>query len=698
MTGLKNPHELIEPPLSVIPISFIESNDVESPSVLAFPQIPKYEDAPLHLTDLPANKVAYYPVWFYPSNKIVIQYPTTIYDSTSLITLVEVAYLIKKSSSAEKFGIAVGFVRWEVGKTFNTGNKYIPFRFGLVAKPQNQENVLPPAESTDQYKMYTVNSKGGIALGARIQQQGSPMPSTGAPTTITDLSGKIIVYDINGNIGAGQTQVSIDIPAGTENGTFYAMMLGGKLTPLTQYSKVLPIFPAFSLGFFNGYPFPYLLTRVGALFTKFTKNNFGSGMVQALRIWDVFDTLEERDLGVDTVGDTGIHVGQSNVQYPPIYNFETLSTTFCHTPSKKIYVFKDNASYTLSYLEHDGNNLDTVTSATVKTFKPQGLTQDSSATKLTMTFKGDAGLFKHITHNSWFIDDDQSTEFLSSLTMVSFGVAGLDPEYRYKFTFGNPHVDALTLQHYEVFLCYSYRSGPTIGFAPMFYGTPAVPINISGGNITELIFTKIQGGVTTDVPIQNDVIWIAIRCRQDSSATVQDGGYDYRAEAYVSLDVSLQIEKSSQTISRFEYLTLLQISQLQQGSGIWVNSAIPQLKAGTIIITWAHIYPKYARNMNVFDEKYDPLITYPLAQAKAPQIYLEDQSGTTVFTDRIEAVKIPSSNVLFDNYILTCTEAQFNTWKLVIYLDTDAPVAQIRNASDHIGTSIWIHNKPANIN
>lgn len=678
---------------------FVQTDGTQSANQTSFPAIPKVELTANTLTDLANGSVAYYPIWIFPSGRAIIQYATQVWVAGSEPETATIWLTFQRDATLQNAAFLAGFVKWEAGKTFANGNTIV--NLGIAQSGSGGGAPVIPATPQDEDRLYIVGVGGIGELGPVLQRPKADLSDS------HDFANRSLEW--NSSARALVPRDNIIPPFTSVPGNHLLSMQDGAVVPLTNRSDYVDIsfWSAINIQYYITRPAPIPLTKKGFLVSKMTLNNEGGGLAtsSSLRLSDVFTEIVSANFNgnlnafngtPDTNGifDPVANWSQffptqgSNAAFLPApntmkyYGGTGTFTTGSRTKSAGGYTFiysthlyaganKFYPQYSLSNTSLQDINLNVVTDK----YSSFGLLQQNAnvGSPGEVDYEGfRAGAILDFTGKS----NIQITIEFVDLKFSAYDNSAPDQDFGLKlWTSSSTAITDATYRHITS------------------YGTPdssrvyTLPINLkTTANSSD---TTVYHQNASDIGTQSDQYFYY------GFEIMPGNGFKPSAIQSITATIKLNmigvVNVGDQV--RYEYGTLASMNTLPAEAGKVWDGHMPNLEAGKIIIAYFLLFPKTPASSADFDENTEGIILHPFIPNNVPAIFLENQTGTTKYTERIEAKRKKTRDTLFQLYELDCTATQFANWKLAIYFRSKLGDTAFKQMTDKFGASIWLVNE-----
>lgn len=709
---LLQPHAFQMPAQDPLPFKFIKRFDGDvSAQTTEFPGDPFIEDASGNLTTLTGGQVAYYAVWMYQNGKTFIEYAHQEFDPTQAPSPADYFLTYKRNPILDQIAVLIGFVKWQNGLTYDDGNAFIPINSPI----SSSSGALPLIQTTqaDISRIVTVTETGAIGLGVPL-----PQPKADGSDAV-NFSEKSLVYDPTGTfLRLTDLTHKPDLEPTSKNlgGTYLVGVKAGRLFAFTNKTD----FPTPTLHSFDGYeyyiPEPIYLhtSRKGILISEFTRNDDGGGL----------NTPGDFPLKIaDLATNKRMVWGASPPVFPAgfgLCSLGTLDTYYKWLPNNATNALIYNAA-TNEYVVQDSGQVD-------QTQTPNGSNQ--------MNIYGGVG--------SPDIDILRVTPY-----EYSFGIDTGAITYSYRAVNNQPFPARETFYTQHIFASINLPAGkqikgkitikkvdikastnagavadfrPEIGIS--FFVTSSttltrsdVILDMNQGNVPNAITTyNVNKEFTFDSSStsffhdfsntpdtnKNIVFGFCIKL-PDSAVPISPTDYQSRALGGGTVTFGIELTETRATnlspYSRYAYSTLAAINTLAAVDGkIWAGDAsalTPNPTTGlyNITVLYTILHPPIVKSNADYNKDYEGIFVHPLKPENTPQIFLEDQTGTAKYTQRVQFIKREPKSILFEVYDIDCTADQFNNWRVAIYFTNKIAEQAFKTYCDTVGASLWVINR-----
>lgn len=716
---LLSPHKKILSPLSPIDFRFRDRLGENHAGGSNFPAIPKIELSAGVLTSIPINHVAYFPLWIRSDGECFFQYAETSYLSTGNVpSASDYITTFRRDKDLQAVASLQGVVKWERGKNFSTGNSFISIN--NVSGGSSSGGLLPAGPS-DSTKIYTIDNSGKTVLGPRLAQ---PFASSEEPT----FANKILQYNPQGSAIIA-SDVRIPSLGDLAAGDHFVVSRDGILETLNNKTEFVDpsVWATIDQQYYNVEPFGIRLSAKGIMVSRGRKNNVQDPSVrQKLRLGDIFDSFEKIPWNYNNT----VMTDPSTGRFSNVYNDNRGGTVNYYDSNSRFKFAPDNQTFA-GYFTPAAGVFRTTTSSNVagvgegffwyeENTSPhcfgvlaspveEGYSLSNSGTdpiRLRIHGNGtnvamisivefEANVVNTRESSKWaaaFKPKDIGEEIVFTLTLKQFSIENKhDPasspiKSTYNISLWTTSDTEITADTTKVF---DIPNTQPVG------RTYTLPLNITtkfsslSGDYYHKNNSDPESGKSNVMQFG-----ILIEPPQAQTGIVRDSLQNG------ALDVELTAEKVTFLENRYEYGTLASISTLPENKDpstpvathVFTGSQ-PTLKAGKILIFYYLMYPKIPQSLSDFDPDMQGIVLHQFDPLDYPSIFLENQTGTSVPTTRIEANRRKGRSSLFEIYELGCTQNQFDNWKLAVYFRNLQQEAAFKIKANSVGASIWLVNE-----
>lgn len=685
------PHSFQMPAQDPLNFKFIKINGDVSALTTDFPAVPSVEGVGGALTPLPAGNVGYYAVWMYRDGRTFVEYATTSYPAASAPSISDYFLTYKRNPLLDTIAVLIGFIKWENGKNYSNGNAFIP----INAPVTSGGGTLPliPTTTFDYNRIVTVKENGAIGLGVVLPQ---PL-SDGSDSA--SFSGQVLVYD-----NTGRNLITRDFSGFTPlnsryhslGGTYLVGIKNGELIALTDKTDfVTPTLHNFSgAEYYPAEPIYVHTSRRGVLISLFSRNDDGGGLntpgASPLKIadlatnkrvvWGSSPPPSPRGFGTANYGN-----GQDYYKLLP----QNPTNAALFTAKTNEYVVQEGQSDESgfpSYLNAFGappNDFDILKVTPSEYLYPGNLSYNSRSDYENLIY----------SHNVVAISIPPTRRITGKITVKKATVQAPSASYtsspKYK-----PQVGL------SFFVTSSTALSPTdvlfdmnTGLVPDAITTYDINKTFSFDSISTNFFHDFTNTPDTN---KNIVFGFASRLNTQVIQSVEE----VRLVPSLSVTFVIELEESINLspYSRYEYTTLAALNAATAIDGkIWEGEAsplAPDPSTGKYKVTliYAILHPSVIKSSADYNGDYEGIFVHPLKPEDTPQVFLEDQSGTAKYTQRVQFTKRNVKSTLFEVYDIECTADQFNNWRVAIYFTNKLLEATFKTYCDTVGASVWVIN------
>lgn len=723
--NILTPHFFQMPAQDPWSFKFIKSNGDVSTAATDFPLAPSIEGTGGALTTLPVGQVAYYPIWMYQDGSTFVEYARTAYVSGTEPTAADYFLTYKRNASLDEIAVLIGFIKWQNGKNYSNGNSFIPFN----APVSSGSGALPLIQTTsaDIGKLVTVTPTGSIGLGVFM-----PQPKDDG-SDAASFSDKVPVYDSTGtflklrdfsdvpNLDPASRNLAGSYLVGVKNGRLYALT--------NKVDFVTPTLHNFSgMEYYLPEPIYVHTSRKGVYVSNFTRNDDGGGLntpgAHPLKISDV--ATIKRIAPSESVrfpydGGFGfVNYGNSNdyykwlpqnTTYSPLY--KALSNEYVvNTPKSSTHSISQTVSVSAGITNFTSiSTPDIVDDPNILLVTPFDYTFDLKP------WIGASPLGVRYEHDKPSGINRESVNF--SRFFVSIFIPPFPRRITGKITVKKVEIKALQ----DVSDVNSPGTGGNIAYKPeiglSFFVTSSTALSptdvlfdMNAGTVPNAVTTYdvnkeflfdsstpnfFHDFTNTPDANKNIVFGACIRL----TAPIDQNVLQFRGlqSCKITFGVDFSDTLNTTPYSRYEYTTLAAVNSVAAVDGkIWQGDASPLAPNATtgkynVTLIYAIIHPQAVKTNADFNKDYEGIFVHPLKQQDTPLVFLEDQTGTTKYTERVQFTKRQAKSTLFEVYDIECTADQFNNWKVVLYFTNKIIEATFKTLCDTVGASIWVINR-----
>lgn len=717
--NILEPHSFQMPPQDPLPFKFIKQDGTGiTASTSDFPLAPLVEGAGGTLTTLTAGNVAYYPVWMYQNGKTYIEYAQAQYLPANAPVSSEFFLTYKRNVTLDQIAVLIGVIKWENGKNFNTGNSFISFN----APISSGSGTLPLIQTTpaDISRVVTVTESGGIGLGVPL-----PQPKADGSDAV-NFSEKSLVYDPTGTyLRLTDMTNKADLEPTSKNlgGTYLVGIKSGRMFAFTNKTD----FPTPTLHSIEGaeyYPAEPLnvrASRKGIKISEFTRNDDGGGLNTVgdfpLKIADLATNKRlvwGANVPLNPVGFGVANLGNNNDYYKWLPQNPTNAARYFAGTNE--YVMQDNKQ--VGRESATGARAMNMFGGDVSDIDILHVTPNEYVSKLSYDSFNLVYSWRDINPVNFPPTEDFYVQhFFTSINLPA------GRQIRGKITIKKvelkapPSGSALTtspppsgLYRPEIGLSFFVTSSTTLARSDVMLdmNTGLVPDVVTTYNVNkEFSFDSSSASFFhdfTNTPDANKNIVFGFCVKLPESAGII-GNTDFQIRTIGGGTVTFGIDlietrtTNLSPYSRYAYTTLAAINALAAVDGkIWEgggSALTPDPTTGNYNITLIYqiLFPPQIKSVTDYNKDYEGIFVHPLEPQNTPQVFLEDQTGTTKYTQRIQFNKREPKSILYEVYDIECTADQFNNWRVAMYFTNKLAEQAFKTYCDTVGASIWVINR-----
>jgi hypothetical protein len=706
------PHSFQMPAQDPLNFKFIKINGDVSALTTDFPAVPSVEGVGGALTPLPTGNVGYYAVWMYRDGRTFVEYATTSYPAASAPSISDYFLTYKRNPLLDTIAVLIGFIKWENGKDYSNGNAFIP----INAPVTSGGGTLPliPTTTFDYNRLVTVKENGAIGLGVVL-----PQPLSDGSDSAT-FANQVIAYDILGRtltLRDFSNVLGFNHQAKSLAGSYLVGVRNGELIALTDKTDfVTPTLHNFSgAEYYPAEPIYVHTSRRGVLISLFSRNDDGGGLNTPgdfpIKIADL--VTNKRMVWGSTapaqpVGFGSPNRGINNNYYKWLPQNTTNAALYNAASNEYVvqdsnYIEQTTVSLTNEGSAISGSNI----SSTIDLLKTAPF--DTTLSLNGSTVANDLG--SGFSYAAEFRQDGSAARwfYISKRNFISISIP-----------VGKQIKGKIRIKGVDIYSANKIQSGydPNLGLS--FFVTSSTALSpadvLFDMNLGSTPNTKLHFDVNkefsfdststnfyhdfsnTPDPNKNIVIGATFRLVEvlttNRSWSIGSNGCE--------ITFGIELTESRQTnlspYSRYEYTTLAALNAATAIDGkIWEGEAsplAPDPSTGKYKVTliYAILHPSVIKSSADYNGDYEGIFVHPLKPEDTPQVFLEDQSGTAKYTQRVQFTKRNVKSTLFEVYDIECTADQFNNWRVAIYFTNKLLEATFKTYCDTVGASVWVIN------
>lgn len=700
-TNALTPHRVALAASNPLNFKFVQTNGTESANQTSFPAVPKVELTANTLTDLGTGQVAYYPIWIFPSGRTLVQYATQTYTAGSEPEAATIWLTFPRDATLQAAAFLAGFVKWAIGKDFTNGNSLV--NIGVAGSGSSGGGVpVIPTTPGDKYKLYQVQEGGSPGLGPYL-----PRPKDDG-SDLDSFAGHGLEWSMGGGTLETRKDVIPEFADFTSSiGDHLLSIQGNIVTPLTNKSDYVDpsLWTVIDIAFFNTFPAPIVLAKKGFLISKMTRNDEGGGLTisTSLRLSDVFT-------GIDFSNFNGnLNAYNSTPTAGPSFNavtdwspfFPTQGSNAAFLPAaNKMLVYNgtdSKATYAYEFVSDHQVRLSPCLNSVYDKYTIQNTETHNIDLSMINTnpnlrygfYKDTAG----VQYSYWVGLKCACIFDLTGKTNISISIEIVDFKFKIMQFGTNPYVQDFGLKLWTssstAITADTYKHITSYGTADT-NGVYTIPIGLK--TTVKSSDTVIYHQNASDVgPQTDDKFYFGFEVLPTVINTSPQVSLINPISSTILLNIESSVPVGDQI--RYELGSLSTVNTLPAEAGKVWDGTMPALAPGKILIVYYILYPKVPASATDFDMNLSGIMLHPFIPQNVPAIFLENQTGTTKYTDRIEAKRRKTRSTLLEVYELDCTADQFTNWKLAIYFRSKLADAAFKQNTDKLGASLWFANE-----